>query len=355
MTPLILWTLWLQSELPDIRTVKADLKTPAVTTGAPAAGKRVRQTIPDWEGSDVYHAVYLPTDWRAGRRYPVLVEYAGNGNYKNAYGDISEGTVEGSNLGYGLSGGRGFIWVSMPYVDKTARRNAITWWGDAEATVEYCIKAVRLICEQHGGDPTAVVLTGFSRGAIGVNYLGLRTDEIADVWLGFMPFSQYDGVRQWNSYSDSGRGPALERLKRIQGRHSFITQEQTVADIEQYLAQSGVKAPFTVRRLPFRNHNDAWTLRDIPLRREARAWLRRVVRERPATHSVSGRVTNARGRGARGVKVWSGATHFTVTDRRGRYRLGGLIDGERTVRAGGAERKVTLNGRDATGIDLQMK
>jgi len=44
----------------------------------------------------------------------VIVEYAGNGNYANKYGDVSSGEVEGSKLGYGISGGTGFIWICMP-------------------------------------------------------------------------------------------------------------------------------------------------------------------------------------------------------------------------------------------------
>jgi hypothetical protein len=45
----------------------------------------------------------------------VIVEYAGNGNYSNASGDVSRGVPEGSNLGYGISGGKGFVSVCAPY------------------------------------------------------------------------------------------------------------------------------------------------------------------------------------------------------------------------------------------------
>ncbi len=350
MNPFVLLAWWLASELPDIRSIRPDLTTPTVTEGAPAAGKRVRQSIPEWQGTAVHHALYLPSDWRPGRLYPVIVEYAGNGNYKNAYGDVSEGTVEGSNLGYGLSGGRGYIWIAMPFVDTVNRRNAITWWGDAAATVDYCLKAVRLVCETYGGDPSAVIAAGFSRGAIGTNYIGLRDDLIADIWLAFFPYSHYDGVRSWTP----GDRPAdaLERLKRLKGRASFLTHEVSVDPTRLYLDTTGVRAPFTLRALPYRNHNDAWTLRDIPLRREARAWLRDTVRAKPGTHTISGKVRDGRGKPAAGVTVASGPTHFVTTDARGRYRLAGLIDGERLITAGRSSRQATLAGRDLTGIDL---
>ena len=50
-------------DLPDIKTVPADLKTPLVENGKPAPGKRVKMVAPDYRGTDVYHALYLPTDW----------------------------------------------------------------------------------------------------------------------------------------------------------------------------------------------------------------------------------------------------------------------------------------------------
>ena len=97
------------AEYPDIRTVQPDLTTPQVMDSNPAPGLRVRQTLPEYRTSGIHHALYLPVNWRPRRRYPVIVEYAGNGNYRNSYGDVSDGTVEGSNLGYGISGGKSFL------------------------------------------------------------------------------------------------------------------------------------------------------------------------------------------------------------------------------------------------------
>ena len=51
---------------------------PIMTEGRPAAGKFVKQVAPEYQGTEVYHALYLPTDWVAGKLYPVIVEYAGN-------------------------------------------------------------------------------------------------------------------------------------------------------------------------------------------------------------------------------------------------------------------------------------
>ena len=56
----------------------ADLVTPVMTEEAPVAGKRVRQVAPEYDGTGVYHSLYLPVDWKPGGKYPVIVEYPGN-------------------------------------------------------------------------------------------------------------------------------------------------------------------------------------------------------------------------------------------------------------------------------------
>lgn len=299
-------------EAPDISSVPPDLEVPMMTDQALGAGRRVRQTTPGYEKTAVYHALYLPRDWAAGKRFPVIVEFAGNGNYRSKYGDVSAGQVEGSKLGYGVSGGEGFIWVCMPYLNSSGTSNVITWWGDkpdyrAGPTVDYCKKTVRFICEQYGGDPEAVILAGFSRGAIACNFIGLYDDEIARLWLAFIPYSHYDGVLQTWPYPGRDRMAALERLKRLKGRAQFICQEgeagalpaavspasgssaatssvaasSAVSATRRYIESTGVKAPFTFMPTGFRNHNDAWTLRPSPARDALRQWLRQVLKDRP--------------------------------------------------------------------------
>ena len=78
--------------------------------------------------------MYLPTDWKPGGKYSVIVEYTGN-KYPECG---STGEVKDANLGYGISGGQGFIWVSMPYIEERGKKNALMWWGDKNATVDYC-------------------------------------------------------------------------------------------------------------------------------------------------------------------------------------------------------------------------
>jgi len=251
--------------------------------GEPAPGKRVRVVTAGYESTAVYHALYLPTNWKRGVLYPVIVEYAGNGPFTNRLGDFCAGTVEGCNLGYGMSDGKNFIWVCLPFVavKDGKKSNARMWWGDTQETVAYCKLAVREACQRYGGDTNAVLLAGFSRGAIAGNYIGLRDDGIASLWRAFILHSHYDGVRPNWPYADADCASALVRLKRLRGRPQFISQEKSVVDIKSYLDQTGVKAPFTFQVLPFPNHCDDWVLRDLPERAKLRAWLKSVLKEYP--------------------------------------------------------------------------
>lgn len=272
---------------PDLSSISADLTVPPLTDEAPAPGKRVRLTATGWEQSEVSHSLYLPTDWQPGKLLPVLVEYAGNGGYSNPYGDSCTGQVEGCRLGYGISGGTGFLWLCLPYVEmhEGSARSALKWWGDLKLSKRYCLTAVRETCARFGGDPARVVLCGFSRGSIGCNYLGLMDDEISELWCAFICHSHYDGVSERWPYAGADRAAALERLARLRGRPQFISHEVSLATTEQWLRSTGIQGAWTFMPIPFRNHSDAWVLRDIPARRELRAWLTQVLAGQGEPHS----------------------------------------------------------------------
>ena len=269
----------LQAELPNLNGVARDLTVPQVVRAEPAAGRRVAATTPGWEQTQVHHALYLPRDWQPGSKLPVLVEFAGNGGYRNTLGDVSDGTVDGCVLGYGLSGGVRFIWVCLPFVEVAPdgiQRNGTRWWGDAAETRRYCMATVRDICSRHGGDASQVVLCGFSRGAIACNYIGLHDNEIARLWRAFFCHSHYDGVRAW-PYPDSDEAAALRRLRRLNGRAQWISHEGSIQETRAFLERSGVQSSWTFVPIPYANHSPEWVLCDIPERRQARAWLDRVI------------------------------------------------------------------------------
>ncbi len=260
----------------NLNDIQSDLVVPDVTDDLPAAGQRVRQVNPGDKSSKLFHVLYLPTDWQPDRKYPVIVEYPGNGNFKNKLGDVSTGRVEDCKLGYGLTEGRGFIWVCLPFVDQQTHSHTIKWWGDAEATATYCRQTVTRICREYGGDPASVILAGFSRGAIAGNYIGLRDDETARLWRGMILHSHYDGVRKWGYPGDDPES-ARQRLRRFKGKPQFITQENSTDDIKAFLKTEDIRATFVP--LPYPNHTDVWVLKDIPERRQARQWLAQVLKQ----------------------------------------------------------------------------
>jgi hypothetical protein len=258
-------------------------------------------------GSSVAYALYLPTDWVAGGRFPVMIEY--RGNMANVRG--------GGALGYGLSGGAGFIWAVLPFVSEDHQTDLDQWWGDVEATVAYAKAAVPQICAQWGGDPARVVLTGHSRGAIACNYIGLHDDEIAKLWCGMIAVSHYDDAHTAWGMTPEEQRRAPERLARLGQTPQFICGEHVAPKLRggekkllesvraqgfaslgaarealglvplteaegtrRFVAEHQPQGRFTIVDLPYVNHTADVVLREVPGRRQMREWLHRVAAEK---------------------------------------------------------------------------
>jgi len=270
----------------------ADLTLPPLTDQGPQPGKRAAVTAPEYAGTKVRHLIALPDDWTPdwkarGKSWPVIAEYTGN--YFPTSG--STGEVEGAGLGYGVSRGKA-IWVVLPYVAKDRQKNERTWWGEIDATVGYAKANLPRICAEFGGDPKKVVLCGFSRGAIGVSFLGLHDDEVAQLWCGLWAHDHFDGMLEWKGHAWGSplaryREEATVRLRRLAGRPLLVTQAG--AETKKFIASV---APKNVEFLNvdmaahfggFPNdfvkhpHNDRWPLRDGPATETARAWFERVT------------------------------------------------------------------------------
>ncbi|MEY4186504.1 MAG: hypothetical protein RIT02_1538 [Planctomycetota bacterium] len=274
-----------QQSFPEQRSVVADLQVPRAESGAVGAGRRIL-FAPDPARPQLRCALWLPTDWSSARRWPVFVELPGNGGYRDARGDECSGLPEDCNLGYGLTEGRGWIWLCLPFLNAAGDQPALTWWGDApqhrpEATVQFWQLAVQSICQQFQGSAECVVLAGFSRGAIACNALGLHDDRTAGLWTAFLPCSHYDGVRQW-PFPGSDRPSAAQRIRRLNGRPQLILGEgsQTV-ETERYLRTvlSGEPGDCGIRlhSTGFINHSDGWSLRPCKARETARRWLGEIA------------------------------------------------------------------------------
>jgi hypothetical protein len=268
------------------------LVIPELSSGEPAAGKRVAVTPPEYAGSGVFHTVYLPTSWkRGGEPLPVFFEYTGN--YFPSAG--STGRPEDAGLGFGLSGGQS-IWVSLPYISDDGNENVVKWWGDTDATVAYAKRNVSRIIKDLGADPNAVFLCGFSRGAIGVNYIGLHDDQIARLWTAFITHDHFDGVRGWRNTAwgwppDQYRAEATKRLRRVGNRPYLVSQNGTDRDTEDYVRSvlSGdnnftflsvnteeILGAFPNTFAPAA-HTDRWLLKPSRYRTAAWAWINGVA------------------------------------------------------------------------------
>ncbi|MCR9200344.1 MAG: hypothetical protein NXI04_17045 [Planctomycetaceae bacterium] len=270
------------------------LVVPQTTDGTPAAGRRVRQTAAEYSGTDVYHTVYLPESWTPdGPSLPIIFEYTGN--YFPASG--STGEVKDAQLGYCLTGGQ-FIWVSLPYIKTGGQENQVTWWGDTAATVEYAKVNVPRIIEQFHADRRTVLLCGFSRGAIGVNYLGLHDDEIAALWTGFISHDHFDGIRvwgrtEWGSPLEKYRREAAERLRRLGQRPYLVSHNGRGYGVVEFVKETlgedhRMDFLYTDSRKSLgafpnqwakSSHTDAWAVKPSDDRRVAWQWINQVIRE----------------------------------------------------------------------------
>jgi hypothetical protein len=286
---------------PDALLIPADVRQPAVSDGEPAPGRLVLQQLPAYAGTEVRHAIWLPEDWTPDRRFPVIVEYLGNTQ------QVKDGLIGG---GMGISGGRGFIWVILPFVAVDGKTDAAMWWGDVAATVAYAKEAVPAICAAWSGDPARVLLTGHSRGAIACNYIGLHDDQIATLWRAMVPFSHYDDAHIPWGMTPEEQAKAPERLARLGATPQYILGEQSVLpqpwndkalraaiakdqlatfevardkldlkpisiieDTRAFLARHAPTADITIIDLPFVNHSAEILFRDTPERQHLRAWV----------------------------------------------------------------------------------
>lgn len=275
----------------DVGADEDGLKVPAISSGQPAAGKMVAVTSPEYEGTNVFHTLFLPENWSpVGPPLPIIFEYTGNRFPASG----STGKVEDAALGFGLSGGK-FIWVSLPYINKQGTANEVTWWGDEEATVRYAKTNVPRIIKQFRANSNAVFLCGFSRGAIAVNYIGLHDDEIAGLWSAFVTHDHFDGARSWRT--DWGapfeeyRAHARKRLARVGERPYWVSQQGGDSGSEAFVRSSlddvsnfqfaSVNVGRILGRFPNEtaksSHTDRWLLKPSAEREAVWVWVQKVV------------------------------------------------------------------------------
>jgi hypothetical protein len=299
----------------------ARLVVPQMQTDKPAPGKLVKQQLTQYIGTDVFHTLYLPINWQSGKKYPVIVEYAPNIFYHAAC--YSTGKVEDVVTAYGISKGQDYILVSLPFVSLDGKQNETNGWGSADLTTEYALKAVRSVCEEYGGDPAGIFITGFSRGAIAAGYIGLRNDEIADSWLGFIACQHTDGDGWGKSDVDFD-----VRIARLRGRSVFLIDNSSYP---WALKVPTVGSDLKTDKSGIGAHSAASFLDNRPSTENVRAWVAATYKNKPGTLKISGSIKDKHGNPLSKVLVVSGKMHFTYSDDNGNYNLAGLISGQRIL------------------------
>lgn len=250
------------------------------------------EQLPLYKGTNVHHLISLPENYNGSKKWPVIFELTGN---KWEFGN---GTVEEAHFGLSISLKRDFIVVVLPYIAKGGKCNQSLWWGDIELTVSYIKEIVPFLEEKYRIDKKNLFLCGFSRGSIGVSFLGLYDDEIASIWKGFISHDHFDGFKEWNT--DWGRPlkfyreNAIRRLKRLNGRHWYVSyniDQNSPYDI--YLKDMKVFnyakfeiSPISISKMfdmipndYFKSpHNDIWPAFNTREGEKLRTWLYELVK-----------------------------------------------------------------------------
>ncbi|MFI3321862.1 MAG: hypothetical protein R3Y50_04995 [Rikenellaceae bacterium] len=265
--------------------------TIAKMDGEVAAGEFVKESLPDYNSTNVYHMMYLPKNYKKGEKYPVIIELTGNKFPLTG----STGRCEDAHLGYCTTLGNDFIWAVAPYIAEGGKELQLNWWGDEKLTVDYLKKLVDHIVTDYDGDSNNVILCGFSRGSIGVSYIGLCDDEVAKLWRGFLSHDHFDGQKSWGkswaSDLESYRKEAAVRLKRLDGRQWYLScngrendYREAIEDMRADKYGEFIYAPFSMEeyinidgKIIPHAHNDLWPSYDIAPSTALREWIYRLV------------------------------------------------------------------------------
>ena len=250
------------------------MELPPIEECQPTAGKRVRYHLARDNPAKIYCIVYLPEDWKPGGKYPVIAEYPGNIFFVS--GCYSPGLPEQCAIGYGMTEGKGAIWISLPFIDRQMDSIVESGWGNPDDTVEYCMEVLQDVCFKFGGDPENLVLTGFSRGAIACGFIGLRNEKIARLWKGLHLCQHYDGDG-WNGATMDN---AIERAGRFRGKAVFNTDN---SEEKMKPLIKAMRAPAVFVKSGLGAHSTAMFLDDRESTKRLRQWFRELTSDSPVS------------------------------------------------------------------------
>jgi pimeloyl-ACP methyl ester carboxylesterase len=229
---------------------------PATEDATPSAGHRVWQQLPQYDSYDsIRHAIYLPVDYDGVTTIPAIIELPGNTN------NAVDGPTEAywPVMGYGVSRGAGFIWVSIPFLVTNATGICYNYWeacggsGYPTATVTYVKRLLTFLAANYAVDTNRICMMGFSRGGVATSLIALADDTIAQKWNG-LHVSGYGDV---GSYGGSPT-PRINRMRlpimlsagENDGFLSLVNAHATLLD------EAG--KPYTKIIVPGYGHNIQW-------------------------------------------------------------------------------------------------
>lgn len=244
------------------------LQEPITEQGGPEPGKRVKVDLDGYPG--VYYFLFLPYNYAEGSSYGVI-------------GEVCCRHFQAAVLGYGLSKGMDYILVTLPILNDEGQILDFYYPQDPEPTANCWLAILEDLNKRFSINNEQLIVAGFSRGAICVNFIGNCNDIISAKWAAFFVNAHFDGCCQLVS------GNVEERMSRIGGRRVLIAVgENDIArscSLGAYnkLCALGasvcyIEAPDVITDL-WKNcpdHNPYWIMEDSAAAQAARDWLKRL-------------------------------------------------------------------------------
>ena len=248
------------------------LTVPEIEEGVPEPGKRVKVYLDNYPG--INYTLFLPYNFTNVGKWGVICE-------------VSYSGFEASTLGYGMSRGLDYLLISLPILNTNGDDLLDYYYPDDPLPTADCWLAIlNDLNKKFVVDNDKIILSGFSRGSICVNYIGNCNDTISSKWAAYFGYAHFDGCCQiipWGIHE--------ERINRISGKKFLIAVgENDIAENCSKNAYNQLKDkgfPVTYIEHPdvhtdkWKNeaHNPFWILEDSEVAEEARNWLRNLFTE----------------------------------------------------------------------------
>lgn len=240
------------------------LTSPEIETGLPRPGHRVRVSIEDYP--DANYDIYLPYNFTNTGKWPVIFEIP-------CADDAHDATV----IGFGISEGKDYIWVSVPYIDHDGKIESGAWTLEPSYTEKFWLAVLKDLKNKYPIDDRKIIIAGFSLGGAGVSGFGNWSSEISSKWAAYFSQSHFDGCCL------NFPGNSDERINRIDKRKVLVcagerdTAKTCSKNAYTKLVSKGV--PATYIEIVNWDHFPDWTLTNSQSAQQARNWLNTLFTE----------------------------------------------------------------------------